>query len=778
MSAGTGQGIAAPAEGLVDAPDAAARTAPVEQVTPIRRPQVDVGVVTFNTAALSTHALRHLLDSDQGCDLRVLVHDNASADGTVGQLAREVPEAEVEAGSENVGFARAVNRLLARCDAPWFLALNSDAWPEPGAVGRLLAAGERHADAAAVAPRLLRPDGSVEHSTHGFPSLGVAAADALGLRGHLPVRWAQQRCLAGYWSHDRARQVDWAVGAALLVRRSAVEEAGGFDERFFMYVEDLAWCWSVRQAGWTVWFEPAATVRHVGNASGAAHFGGRRAALEVANRQLFLVGTRGRAWAEAFRALEVAASLRASASARRGGDCETAAHWRHQAKCLLGVVPVPVPGVHLAPGGTTGAHAAPGHSAAEPEASSERSEVRDASGESAVDEAGLWTSPAAREDARRSPQDPPLVSVVVPTCDRADHLGRLLRALAAQTLWQHDACGAQGPEPGGGDPGPEGAVADRGAEKACGGGRAPRCGGGVLALHGSTRSRRWSPGEIVVVDDASADDTQAVAAEAARWCPVPVTVLRQPVRLGPAAARNRGWRRARGSVVAFTDDYCMPSPRWLAAGLAAMDGTPMAVVGRTEPPREQLALGGLPFARVLRVRDARFAETCNVFYRRSDLASVGGFDERFRRPSGEDTRLALDLRAAGLVHHYHPDALVHHDVRTGGWRAAWSETSRWADLPLVVAGRPWARRELAHRMVFWKPTHPPALGLVVGLAAARRRRTALVLCGPWLWRRLVSDPVCGSPAGRVWYLPAAAALDLLEVAVMVRGSWRHRTVLL
>jgi GT2 family glycosyltransferase len=77
--------------------------------------------------------------------------------------------------------------------------------------------------------------------------------------------------LHGAWAHDVARDVDWAVGAALLMRRDAINELGGFDERLFMYAEDLDWCWRARSRGWTVRFEPRAIVRHVGNASGQQH---------------------------------------------------------------------------------------------------------------------------------------------------------------------------------------------------------------------------------------------------------------------------------------------------------------------------------------------------------------------------------------------------------------------------------------------------------------------------------------------------------------------------
>ena len=87
------------------------------------------------------------------------------------------------------------------------------------------------------------------------------------------------------------------------MRRSAVDAVGGFDERFFMYAEDLEWCWRASRQGWQVHFDPSAVVRHVGNASGTCRFGSGRAAVEVANVHRFLGDTRGPAAAASYRAL-------------------------------------------------------------------------------------------------------------------------------------------------------------------------------------------------------------------------------------------------------------------------------------------------------------------------------------------------------------------------------------------------------------------------------------------------------------------------------------------
>jgi GT2 family glycosyltransferase len=235
---------------------------------------VDVGVVTWNTRDLSVQALRRLLDSDQGVDLRLLVRDNGSADGTAAAIAAQVPEAVIDADGDNLGFGRGVNRLIERSDAPWFLTLNSDAWPEPGAIRRMVDVATAQPRCAAVAPLLLRPDGSLEHSTQPFPSARIMLLASFPAYARRHPDRARALMFPRVWMHDEARAVDWAVGAALLLRRTALDELGGFDERLFMYAEDLEWCLRANRGGWNVWFEPTAVVRHVGNASGEQSYGG------------------------------------------------------------------------------------------------------------------------------------------------------------------------------------------------------------------------------------------------------------------------------------------------------------------------------------------------------------------------------------------------------------------------------------------------------------------------------------------------------------------------
>ena len=297
----------------------------------------------------------------------------------------------------------------------------------------------------------------------------------------------------------------------------------------------------------------------------------------------------------------------------------------------------------------------------------------------------------------------------------------------------------------------------------------------VAALEAQSLARERF--EVVIVDDASTDATPSILEELGFHSDLQLQVLRRPVHAGAAAARNAGWRAARAPLIAFTDDDCVPVPGWLAAGVAACAGADV-VAGRTAPPPDQADLAKLPFSLVLDVTTTQFLETANVFYRRADLVGVGGFDERFRHASGEDTDLGLRVTALGRTVAFEPTALVHHDIRTRRAAQAVREAFRWIDLPLVVRGRPWARRRLLHRWVFWKPAHPRTVALLVGLMASSRWRPALLLALPWIDHRLRSDPVSTDPRRRVVLLPAALAVDTAEVVAMVRGSARHHTLVL
>jgi GT2 family glycosyltransferase len=253
---------------------------------------------------------------------------------------------------------------------------------------------------------------------------------------------------------------------------------------------------------------------------------------------------------------------------------------------------------------------------------------------------------------------------------------------------------------------------------------------------------------------------------------------------GPAGGRNAAWREAAAPIVAFTDDDCIPSPRWLEAGLRGMDGAARIVVGKTMPDPAKNDLRG-PFSLTMTVDEPRFFETCNIFYRRADLEAAGGFDQTFTTPGGEDTDLAFRIKAAGAEPSFSPDALVYHDVAPSSFARVVRQTLRWTDIPLFFRMHPEARRSLLFKGRFWRPSHPrvigAALGVIIaaaGVAVSPWWLLALALTVPWLAFRIVRRPLHSGRRRRILALPGAFAVDLLEVLVMLHGSIRHRTLVL
>ncbi|NIP58591.1 MAG: glycosyltransferase, partial [Gemmatimonadetes bacterium] len=224
---------------------------------------LSVVIVSWNTRELLRSCLASLRAEAQGLALDVWVVDNASEDGSPEMVEEEFPEVRLLRSGENVGFAAANNRALRRIDAPFVLLLNPDTEVREGALKRALEAARSRGTT--VAARLLNPDGSLQHSCFRFPRLGVDLVEALYLHLLLPRRVRGPLLLGGHWAHDEAREVDWALGAFLLVPGTAVEDAGLLPEEYPLFGEDIEWCWRLGRMGYPVRFCPDAEVVHHGN---------------------------------------------------------------------------------------------------------------------------------------------------------------------------------------------------------------------------------------------------------------------------------------------------------------------------------------------------------------------------------------------------------------------------------------------------------------------------------------------------------------------------------
>lgn len=272
-------------------------------------------VVAWRTRDLVDQCLRSLAECAPG--VPAVVVDNGSGDGTADMVRRDWPGVQVIANEVNLGYTRANNQGMELASTEHLLLLNADSMMTPGCLEALVRRMDADPRAGIVAPRLQYSDGRWQRWTAGAaPSVLSSAAYFLFFERLLPRRLGQRSV---YLQRDvrEAFQPDWVCAAGVLVRRSAMADIGGFDERIFAYMDDVDLCRRARQAGWNIWYEPAAQGVHLMGQSSLGEPGGvSPLALTSFNR--YVAEHCGAAAAVAVRACEVVGfSARAAVYAGR-----------------------------------------------------------------------------------------------------------------------------------------------------------------------------------------------------------------------------------------------------------------------------------------------------------------------------------------------------------------------------------------------------------------------------------------------------------------------------
>ncbi|HEX5133434.1 MAG TPA: glycosyltransferase [Candidatus Krumholzibacteria bacterium] len=224
--------------------------------------QTSVIIVTYNSSRVIGACLDSLAAEAAAGVLEVIVVDNASSDGTADMLVREYPWVTVHAGRENLGYSKGVNIGIRRARGRFLYILNPDTVVRRGSVQKLIDFMNRTPDAGIVGPRLVFHDGTVQLSCRRFYTFQVLLLRRTPLGKLFPNARAVRDHLMLDFDHDSTRRVDWLIGAAMLVRREAVESVGMMDERFFLYFEDVDWCYRMTQKGLNVYYVAEAVVEH------------------------------------------------------------------------------------------------------------------------------------------------------------------------------------------------------------------------------------------------------------------------------------------------------------------------------------------------------------------------------------------------------------------------------------------------------------------------------------------------------------------------------------
>ena len=280
----------------------------------------DASVVVVTLDALPW--LEQCLESVRGVE--TVVVDAGSTDGTLELVRERFPDVRL-VEVENRGLAVGWNEGIRQMSGRYVLLLNADAWLVGDALATLVSVADLNPDAAVVAPRLRNPDGTLQRSVRGFPTVWRIATEYLFLRKLAPRSRALNAFYAGGFDHDAEHEAEFVMGAVMLVRREAIDAVGPLDEDYFLFSEEVDWHYRFVRAGWKVLFTPAAEAVHVG---GASH-GGRLFKEQVRGHLRFLAKHRGLRDAErARRLMLVALRLRGLAfRGARGRAYREAADW-------------------------------------------------------------------------------------------------------------------------------------------------------------------------------------------------------------------------------------------------------------------------------------------------------------------------------------------------------------------------------------------------------------------------------------------------------------------
>jgi N-acetylglucosaminyl-diphospho-decaprenol L-rhamnosyltransferase len=224
-------------------------------------PTLAAVVINYDSGYHLRNCLAELTAATGEVPADLIVVDNASTDESLSGVAQDYPVVQLVENPENVGYGTACNQGFRTTDAQFVCFLNPDVVPEPGSLSAMAAAMAANPEVGVLGPRLNNPDGSRYPSCRVIPNLSVAVGHAiLGLLTENNRFTRAYQLLDG--DHAIEREVDWVSGAAMMVRREAFEHVGGFDESYFMYVEDVDLCSRLRHAGWKALYFPQAQMMH------------------------------------------------------------------------------------------------------------------------------------------------------------------------------------------------------------------------------------------------------------------------------------------------------------------------------------------------------------------------------------------------------------------------------------------------------------------------------------------------------------------------------------
>lgn len=231
---------------------------------------VDVSIILVNykTPELTLSAIESVYQSISEYHYEIILVDNHSCDGIVERVRSAYPQVRVIGNEENAGFAKANNQGIRIANGRYVLLLNSDTIVRTDTLDVMVSFMDGHPQVGASGCKVVLPDGSLDKACRrGFPTPSASFYYAFGFSKLFPNVPRFNQYQLGYLDPDESYPVDCLVGAFMLVRKEAIDQIGLLDEEFFMYGEDIDWCYRIKQAGWEIFYYPQTSITHYKGAS-------------------------------------------------------------------------------------------------------------------------------------------------------------------------------------------------------------------------------------------------------------------------------------------------------------------------------------------------------------------------------------------------------------------------------------------------------------------------------------------------------------------------------
>ena len=226
--------------------------------------RLSVLIVNTNTRDMLLDCLESIYRTVRTEPLEVIVVDNASNDGSIEAARSRFPSVKYIENDHNNWFTGATNQAIVASRGEYLLCLNPDTVCHPYSIDGLVEFLEENPSVGLAGPKLLNGDGSLQPSCRNFPTSRRLVLQHIFPWRLAPNSW-RKRTVLEYWDHDETMEVDWIIGACILLPRKAIEEVGLKDEGYPIFHEETDWCYRLRKAGWQSWFLHDLEVTHFGS---------------------------------------------------------------------------------------------------------------------------------------------------------------------------------------------------------------------------------------------------------------------------------------------------------------------------------------------------------------------------------------------------------------------------------------------------------------------------------------------------------------------------------